>query len=130
MLTSLCLSGRTRGRALAGESRLGVIICLSQSKQNGWETWYSVANYGKSLSELKTRVRPVEANAMDAALADAEKAAADAAAALESAGTSASHMKFKPFKFGMKVYTEQRLGFMRVLDELAKSAKGGSSAAE
>ena len=40
--------------ALAGESRLGVIICLSQSKQNGWETWFSIANYGRTLSELKT----------------------------------------------------------------------------
>ena len=114
------------GGALAGESRLGVIICLSQSKHNGWETWYSIANYGKALSELRTRVRPVEAKGMDAALAEAEKAAADAATAFENAGTSASHMKFKPFKYGMKVYTEQRLGFMRVLDEKAAvTAKGG-----
>ena len=107
------------GGALAGESRLGVIICLSQSKQNGWETWYSIANYGRQLSELKTRVRPVEAIGMDAALAAAEKAAAEAATALESTGKSASHMKFLPFKLGMKVYTEQRLHFMRVLRDMA-----------
>ena len=76
------------GGALAGESRLGVIICLSQSKQNGWETWFSMANYGRPLSELKTRVRPVESVGMDAALAEADKAAAAAAADFEKAGTS------------------------------------------
>ena len=115
------------GGALAGETRLGVIICLSQSKQNGWETWYSIANYGRQLAELKTRVRPVEAVGMDAALAEAEKAAAEAAAAFESCGSSTSNLKFKPFRFGLKVYTEQRLGFMRVLDGMA--AKGGAAAA-
>ena len=114
------------GGALAGESRLGVIICLSQSKQNGWETWFSIANYGKPLSELRTRVRPVETKAMDAALAEAEKAAADAAAAFENTGSSASNMKFKPFRFGLKVFTEQRLGFMRVLNEMAAKTANGA----
>jgi hypothetical protein len=38
------------GGALAGTCRLGVIICLSQARQNGWETWYSIANYGKQLA--------------------------------------------------------------------------------
>ena len=113
------------GGALAGETRLSVIICLSQSKQNGWETWYSIANYGKQLAELKTRVRPVETTGMDTALAEAKKAAEEAAMALESSGTSASHMKYKPFRWGMKVYTEQRLGFMTMLDEMAKGSKGG-----
>ena len=47
------------GGALAGESRLGALICLSQSPQHGWETWYSIAQYGRQLAELKTRVRPV-----------------------------------------------------------------------
>ena len=116
------------GGALAGEARLGCIICLSQSKQNGWETWFSIAQYGKGLSELKTRVRPVAAKPMDAALAEAEKAAADAASALESAGTSASHMKYMPFKLGMKVYTEQRLHFVRLLKGMG--AKGGGGGAE
>lgn len=106
------------GGALAGESRLGAIICLSQSKQNGWETWYSIANYGKSLSELKTRVRPVDAKPMDKVVAEAEKAAAEAATAFETAGTSASHMKYQPFKFGMKVFTEQRLHFVKVLHSM------------
>lgn len=107
------------GGALAGEARLGVIICLSQSKQHGWETWFSVAQYGKQISELKTRVRPVDAMPMDTALAQAEKAAADAATALESAGTSASAMKYTPFKLGMKVYTEQRLQYIKVLRDMA-----------
>ena len=112
------------GGALAGESRLGVIICLSQSPQNGWETWYSIANYGKSLAQLRTRVRPVASVSMDAALAEAKKAAADAASALNAMGTSASNMKYAPFRYGMKVYTEQRLQFMVALRDMG--AGGGS----
>ena len=123
------------GGALAGESRLACIICLSQSKHNGWETWFSIANYGKSLSELKTRVRPVEAKPMDKALAEAEKAAAEAAMALETMGSSASNAKFQPFRFGMKVYTEQRLHFMQVLRGMAptgaaKTKAGGGADAD
>ena len=117
------------GGALAGESRLGAIICLSQSKQNGWETWYSIANYGRQLADLKTRVRPVESVSMEAALAEAEKATTEAAAAIESAGTSASHMKFMPFKVGMKVFTEQRLHYIKVLRDMgARGARGGDGA--
>ena len=115
------------GGALAGESRLGAIICLSQSKQNGWETWYSIANYGRQLADLKTRVRPVEAIPMDKALDEAGKAVAEAAKALENAGTSASHMKFMPFKLGMKVYTEQRLHFMTVLKDMGGRGGGGAA---
>ena len=63
---------------------------------------------------------------MDAALAEAERAAADAAAALEGAGSSASHMKFLPFKYGMKVYTEQRLHFMTVLRDAGEAGGGGT----
>ena len=106
------------GGALAGESRLAALICLSQSPQHGWETWFSIAQYGKQLAELKTRVRPVDSTPMEKALAEAEKAAEEALKSLESAGTSASHMKYLPFKFGMKVYTEQRLGFLRKLNEM------------
>lgn len=115
------------GGALAGESRLAVIICLSQSKHNGWETWYSVANYGKSLSQLKTRVKPVDAPSMEAALAAATKAAAEAVTALEGAGKSASAMKFQPFKLGMKVYTEQRLRFMSMLRDKGKATSSAAA---
>ena len=160
------------GGALAGEARLGVIICLSQcasaarrtysirgnlwvvvspcslalafaavanphvarstpasaAKHNGWETWYSIANYGKSLAALRTRVRPVEARPMDKALADAEKAAAEAAAsfgAISPDKATPSQMKYVPFKLGMKVYTEQLRHFLTVLRDQATKTGGG-----
>jgi hypothetical protein len=88
-----------------------------------------MANYGRQLAELRTRVRPVESAPMDGALADAQKAAAEAAAALEGVGTSASHQKFLPFRYGLKVYTEQRLHFMQVLREMGAAAANGSGVA-
>ena len=114
------------GGALAGESRLGALICLSQSPQHGWETWYSIAQYGRQLAELKTRVRPVAKMPMAEALAQAEAAAAAATVALESAGESTSQMKFRPFKYGMVVYTEQRLAFLRVLNDMGGGGGSGS----
>ena len=106
------------GGALAGETRLGALICLSQSPTNGWETWYSIANYGRQLAALRTRVKPVPSLKMDAALKEAEKAAGDAAKAVASAGSSASNKKYMPYKLGMKVYTEQRLAFLQMLESM------------
>ena len=45
------------GGACTGESRMGALICLSQSPQHGWETWFSVANYGKQVM-LQGRFEP------------------------------------------------------------------------
>eukprot|EP00928_Gymnodinium_smaydae_P010955 TRINITY_DN14118_c0_g1_i1.p1 TRINITY_DN14118_c0_g1~~TRINITY_DN14118_c0_g1_i1.p1 ORF type:complete len:468 (-),score=47.52 TRINITY_DN14118_c0_g1_i1:240-1604(-) len=118
------------GGALAGEVRPAVLICLSQSPQNGWETWFSIAQYGKQLAELKTRLKPVDTIPMDTALANAEKEAAEAKKSLEQSGSSASHLKYLPFRTGMKVYTEQRLHFLRMLIEMAASNGGSGSAPE
>ena len=114
------------GGALAGESRLGALVCLSQSPQHGWETWFSVAQYGKQLSELKTRVIPVETIRMEKALHEAEVAAQAAADDLANAGTSPSAMRYLGYRIGMQVYTEQRLHFIRRLSEMGKASGGGS----
>ena len=114
------------GGALAGESRLAALICLSQSPQHGWETWFSVAQYGKQLSELKTRVIPVETIRMEKALHEAEVAAQAAADDLANAGTSPSAMRYLGYRIGMQVYTEQRLHFIRRLSEMGKAIGGGS----
>lgn len=115
------------GGALAGESRLGALICLSQSPQNGWETWFSIAQYGRQLADLRTRLKSAPVVKMDAALKEAAKAAVEAADGLAKTGTSPSNLKYLPYRVGMKVYTEQRLEFLRLLDEMAKAgtAKGG-----
>merc|ERR1711972_709093 len=44
------------GRCLVGQAWLTSIVCLSQSPQNGWETWFS-CEYGKGLAKLQAPVR-------------------------------------------------------------------------
>merc|ERR1711933_466870 len=44
------------GRCLVGQSWLTAIVCLSQSPQNGWETWFS-CEYGEGLAKLLAPVR-------------------------------------------------------------------------
>mmetsp|Transcript_118928 Transcript_118928/g.296757 ORF Transcript_118928/g.296757 Transcript_118928/m.296757 type:complete len:435 (-) Transcript_118928:274-1578(-) len=110
------------GGALSGEARLACLICLSQSPQNGWETWFSIAQYGRQIAELKTRLIKNPAVPMKTAVKEAEKAAADAAEDLAKAGTSASNMKYQPFRVGMKVYTEQRLHYIQQLNAMGGTA--------
>ena len=109
--------------ALAGDARLGALICLSQSPQNGWETWFSVAQYGRQLAELRTRVRKVTSAPMGRALKSAEEAADKAALELKNQKTTPSAMKYAAFRRGTKVYTEQRLYFMKLLSGEVGSAK-------
>lgn len=101
--------------ALNGEVRLEALICLSQSPQNGWESWFSIAKYGSQLAKLKTRVTSVAVAPMAKVLAQADKDATDAVDALAKTPDSASGRKFLAFRLGMKVYTEQRLKFVQQL---------------
>ena len=100
-------------------------MCLSQSPQNGWETWFSIAKYGEQLSKLHTRVQVQKAVPMEAAIKEAAQAADEAAASLANAGSSASAMKFLPYRVGMKVYTEQRLHYMKMLSDMTSGTGGG-----
>lgn len=115
------------GGACTGEARMGALICLSQSPQHGWETWFSIANYGKQLSELKTRVVPVKTIPMAKALQEAEAASQSAVDDLAKAGTSASSMKFLAYRVGMQVYTEQRLHFLQRLSKMGGDGGGGAA---
>merc|ERR1712066_707855 len=101
--------------ALAGESRLGALICLSQSPQNGWETWFSIAQYGAQLAELRTRVKEVPSMQISKALAEAQKEMEEAAKSWANQGSSVSQTKFEATRLGMKVFTEQRLHYMSQL---------------
>merc|ERR1711948_99282 len=47
---------RYLGRCFVGQSWLTAIVCLSQSPQNGWETWFS-CEYGEGLAKLQAPVR-------------------------------------------------------------------------
>jgi len=112
---------------LAGEARLEALICLSQSPQNGWETWFSIARYGATLAKLKTRVKKVPTLQMDKALEEAHAAACEAEQALANQKDTPSAMKYAAFRLGMKVYTEQRLQYMQVLCEKGRSCVGSST---
>ena len=116
------------GGALSGESRVGALIWLSQSPQNGWETWFSMAQYGRQLAELKTRVIPVKTVPMEKAVQEAEAAAEQAASDLANAGTSPSAMKYAARRLGMKVYTEQRLHYVKKLKEMGIGVRAGGGA--
>jgi len=116
------------GGALAGEARLDALICLSQSPQNGWETWFSTANYGAKLSQLRTRVKSVRSAPMAKVLVQAEKDLTKAEEALATTPDSASGRKYLAFRIGMKVYTEQRLQFIRQLAGLGGGRSGASAA--
>jgi len=114
---SLMESATTKffGAALSGAARIGVLICLSQSPQNGWETWYSIAQYGAQLANLRTRVRKVPSVSMAKALSQARAEAESAAADLANQRDTPSAMKYAAFRYGMKVYTEQRLVYLQRL---------------
>lgn len=53
------------GRCLVGQSWLSAIVCLSQSPQNGWETWFS-CEYGEGLAKLQAPVRKAKYENADA----------------------------------------------------------------
>merc|ERR1719160_1353649 len=60
------------GRCLTGQAYLTAIVCISQSPQNGWETWFS-CGYGQGLAKLQAplkKVKPQEAEYLRAKLKD------------------------------------------------------------
>merc|ERR1712217_5197 len=56
---------RMIGRCFAGQCWMNAVVCLSQSPQNGWETWFS-CRYGEGLAKLQSPLKKVK-------LEDAEK---------------------------------------------------------
>ena len=59
---------------------------------------------------------------------EAEDAAAQAASDLANAGTSPSAMKYAARRLGMKVYTEQRLHYVKKLKEMGIGVRAGGGA--
>jgi len=117
-------------QALAGDARLDVLICLSQSPQNGWETWFSVAKYRAQLYALKTRLKKVVELPIKQALEEARKDLKEAADAVANQKDTPSAMKYAAFKMGMKVFTEQRLYFMEMLQAKSDSEAANQAGAQ
>ena len=72
-----------------GKYRLGMLVCLSQALNCGWETWFSL-QYGTDLSNLKAPIRPQKPIPFDVVLQRATKAAEDAETALNKTPESGS----------------------------------------
>merc|ERR1712232_814522 len=70
----------------------------------------------------------VPSTAMAKALREAQVEADEAATALANQKDTASAMKFAAFRFGMKVYTEQRLYYMAKLRDRAGASSAEASA--
>eukprot|EP00929_Paragymnodinium_shiwhaense_P030203 TRINITY_DN17154_c0_g1_i1.p1 TRINITY_DN17154_c0_g1~~TRINITY_DN17154_c0_g1_i1.p1 ORF type:complete len:503 (-),score=91.83 TRINITY_DN17154_c0_g1_i1:161-1669(-) len=116
--------------ALAGEARLSALVCLSQSPQNGWETWFSICQYGEKLAKLKTRVNSVPILKSAKALEEARKALAAAELEVQNQRDTPSAMKYAALRLGMKVYTTQRLHFMELVCGMSKAAAGAAGEAK
>jgi hypothetical protein len=63
------------GGIFDGSTKLNMVITLSLSGSNGWETWFSL-QYGTDLSKLSVPLKPQKPKDLDKVLQDAEKAAA------------------------------------------------------
>ena len=78
-----------------GRARLGMVVTLSSSPQNGWETWFS-CTYGEDLSKLRAPVTPRPARNLAKAVFAAAATAAKSAAELEKTPRSGPASKYLP----------------------------------
>merc|ERR1712217_417133 len=65
------------GRCLIGEIWMNTVICLSQSPQNGFETWFS-CNWGEGVAKLQAPLKKVKMQDAGVAKKKMIKAAAEA----------------------------------------------------
>ena len=119
------------GGCATGHSRLAVVVCISQSPQNGWETWFS-CTWGNNVAKLRAPCHKQKPANLTKETAKAAKAAAKAADALAKADpNSVSAQKFALYRVGQAAYTEQRHGYLQQLITMAKEsgvvAAGGAS---
>lgn len=101
-----------------GNYRLGMLVCLSQAPNCGWETWFSL-QYGNDLSKLKAPCRRQSIIELDKALRRAEKQTKNAQSAMEStpeSGTPAS--KYYPQKRNHFLSSQQNFRCLQALDTL------------
>eukprot|EP01048_Picozoa_sp_COSAG05_P011034 COSAG05_NODE_1013_length_6190_cov_4.171236_5_plen_82_part_00 len=75
-----------------GQARLGVIVAISQSPQNGWETWFS-CTWGEMVAKLRAPCDKQKTTRLATAIKAATKDKKAAADSLAKAGTSASFQK-------------------------------------
>jgi len=98
--------GKYMGAAYTGKSLLGMMVCLSQAPQHGWETWFSM-QYGTDLAGLKAPVKAQKPRKIKALRKSSKKAAKEAADAIKGGppkeGSSAA--KYYPGRVAMAKMT-------------------------
>ena len=113
-----------------GKARLGVVVAISQSPQNGWETWFS-CTWGASIAKLKAPcIKQTPVNVSKAAKTTAKELEAAEAALAKTDPTSRSGAKFYAFRQGMVAYCQQRLEYLTTLQAAAGSDATGVEADE
>lgn len=96
------------GRCLVGQCWMNAIICLSQSPQNGWETWFS-CRYGDDLAKLQAPVRKVKPEDATKATTSLRKAAQKARDVLDKTPTTGPSAKYRPLRQAMVKHTADEL---------------------
>lgn len=92
------------GRCFLGQCWMNAIVCLSQSPQNGWETWFS-CDYGEALAKLQAPLRKIKMQQVDKARKDLAASAAKAKKVFEKDSGS----KFRTFREAMAKHAADEL---------------------
>ncbi|KAK3262660.1 hypothetical protein CYMTET_28492 [Cymbomonas tetramitiformis] len=95
-----------------GRSLLGMVICISQASQNGWETWFS-CEMAEKMAKLTAPIRTVTRHKLKTAYKKAQKAAAEMTKDFEKTDTKNKFYALRKGQSnGMKRYVEvlERLG--------------------
>jgi len=116
------------GASATGHARIGIVVCISQSPQNGWETWFS-CTWGQNAAKLKAPANKQKPAPIDKELAQAKKDTKKADDAVLNAGSSASAKKFELIRLGMQAYTKERELNLEKVMQLRTAGGGGAAAA-
>jgi len=74
---------------------VGMVVCLSQAPQNGWETWFSL-EFGKNLSELKVVLKKPKSVTLSKSLKEAKEKVKSCQAALDKTPKEGPSAKYRP----------------------------------
>ena len=97
--------------ACNGRARLAMCVCLSQSPQNGFESWESL-KFGRQLAKLRVPIKSVPRSDVGNIKADLEKELIAAKEDLAKARHTTFSAQFHARRAGRVHYTEQVLGFV------------------
>ena len=97
-----------------GQARLGMCVCLSQSLQNGFESYESL-KFGESLAKLRVPIRQVKGVDIEKQRLALENDLAEAEADLAKANKTKFSAQFHSKRMGRVHYAKQMLGLVGTL---------------